>query len=70
MYRNEINEATEQELINEIISNSYEVEYEDIELQEALIEYLEADGYWIETIEEDILDSIYNGNWDEGANEG
>jgi len=70
MYRNEINEATKVELINEIKSNSYDVEYKDIELEElreSLIEELESNGDWIETIEDDILDSICNGNWNEGA---
>ena len=73
-YRNTINTAERAELI-EIIEyydmnytwSSYP-EYMDTEdLRANIIEHLEEDGEWLETIEADILDDIYNGNWDDGA---
>jgi len=70
-YRDTLNEATLDEL-TELIS----MEYPDLDLidpededtiRAELIEHLEDRGDWIDTAEEDALDSVYNGNWTEGA---
>ena len=37
------------------------------ELREGIYTNLEEDGLWLETVEEDILDSIANGNWNDAG---
>ena len=74
MYRDDINNIeTKQEVLDlieeENLTNWLDLD-EDIELDDIkplLIEALEDNGYWIETAQDDILDSVYNGNWNEGA---
>ena len=71
MYRDDINNIeTKQEvldLIEEEGITDLDLTIELDELKESLIEALEDNGYWIETAQDDILDSVYNGNWNEGA---
>jgi type I site-specific restriction-modification system R (restriction) subunit len=64
MYKNEIRMMNEREL-QELV-NDYQLIFEDPGMIDAeeIIELLEDhQGYIPESVEEDILNSIYNGNW-------
>ena len=73
MYREQINKLDKQGLIalidNEGLTNLIEIDHTTTEedTRELLIDTLEGHGDWIENEYEDTLDSIQNGNWNEGA---
>lgn len=70
-YRTEIEEATRKELIELIESYAlgidYHVEDDLYELREYVLDALADENNLFECIEDDILDSIMNGNWTDAA---
>lgn len=65
MYKNEIREMNEAELIELIAENNLTIDYVDSDEVIELLEYEK--GTIFECIEDDILDSIMNGNWTDAA---
>lgn len=70
MYKNEIRELDEAELLALISEHSLSIEDEEFIDCEEVIELLEQEnGTIFECIEDDILDTIMNGNWTDAANQ-
>jgi len=73
MYRADINKLDKLELLalidNEGFTNLLDItaEHTEDETREALVEALQDHGEWIEDVYQDILDSLVNGNWNEGG---
>ena len=64
MYQNEIREMTEPELQELLSSNGWSVKDADIIDADEVIEIMQIeDGTVYESAEDDILDTIMNGNW-------
>ena len=64
MYRNEINEMDQSELATLVEEKSLAVDVEEYIDSDEVIELLQKeDGTIFESAEDDILDTIYNGNW-------
>ena len=68
MYQNEIREMSETELQKLISDNNLTIEDTDFIDADEIIELLEQEiGTIFECVEDDILDSIMNGNWTDAA---
>ena len=67
LYKDEINMMDEEQLWAVLKSNKIDCEFEVLDADDVieLLEYHEGKVY--ESVEDDILDSIYNGNWTQGA---
>jgi len=67
LYRDEINMMDEEELWKVLKTKKIDCEFEVLDSDD-VIELLEHhEGKVYESIEDDILDSIFNGNWTDGA---
>jgi len=73
MYRDEINKLNKLELIDlieyEALTNLLDItaDHTEDETRDKLVEALQDHGEWIENVYQDILDSLVNGNWNEGG---
>ena len=69
VYRNEIHEMTDEELMELLDENNIVTALEIGEVDaDDVIDLIEAEhGVIYESAEDDILDSIYNGNWSQAA---
>ena len=64
LYKNQIHEMNENELTHLAMSKSIELEDSEYVDPDEIIELIEdREGTIFESPEDDILDSIYNGNW-------
>ena len=70
LYRNEIQMMNDTELLELIAKNALKVETTDYIDTDEVIEALElTEGTIYECAEDEILDSIYNGNWTQAAHQ-